>query len=127
MTVREASGKDQELVLRRWARLRWELDDPDETPEREAAVLDLIGPVPVPTPSLINLDSDGSVCDVPAVLTERLPGGPPGEPDDLDSFVKQLAEALPPIHAVGEAPSEIPPYRRYHDDLDAIEPPPWAQ
>ncbi len=77
VTVRAASGKDQELVLRRWARPRWELDDPDETPEREAAVLELVGPVPVPTPRLINLDSAGSVCDVPALLTDLLPGGPP--------------------------------------------------
>jgi aminoglycoside phosphotransferase (APT) family kinase protein len=127
VTVRAASGDHQELVLRRWARPGWELHDPDETPEREAAVLELLGAVPVPTPRLINLDSDGSVCDVPALLTDRLPGGPPGPPGDRDSFVRQLAEVLPAIHAVCDVPGEIPPYRRYHENLDSIEPPWWAR
>lgn len=128
VTVREASGRAQELVLRRWARPKWKSEDPDFTPEREAAVLELLGTASVPTPTLINLDSDGTVCDVPALLTDRLPGGPPGQPGDLDSFVMQLAETLPPIHAAAaEAPKQIPPYRRYNDNLDSIEPATWAR
>lgn len=127
VTVREASGSAHDLVLRRWARPNWKAEDPDFTPEREAAVLQLLGPVSVSTPTLINLDAHGSVCDVPTLLTDRLPGGPPGQPDDLDAFVQQLAEPLPRIHAAARAPQLIPAYRRYNDNPDSVEPPAWTR
>ncbi len=125
--VRGASGSAHDLVLRRWARPNWKAEDPDFTPEREAAVLQLVGPVSVSTPTLINLDAHGTVCDVPALLTDRLAGAPPGQPDDLDAFVQQLAEGLPPIHAAVQAPQLIPAYRRYNDNPDSMEPPAWTR
>ena len=127
VTVRRPGGADQELVLRRWARPGWEANDPGLTPQREAAVLKLVGAASVPTPQLINLDADGTVCDVPAILTDRLPGDPPGQPQDIESFVWQLAKALVAIHAVGGGARErLPAYARYHENLDSIAPPDWS-
>lgn len=128
VTLRDASGDDQELVLRRWARPEWKSEDPDFTPDREAAVLEMLGKSSVPTPRLIAVDSDGTACDVPALLTDKLPGHPPGQPQDIDAFIKQLAEALPQIHAVdGDARKRLPAYRRYYNGSFPSTPPPWAR
>jgi aminoglycoside phosphotransferase (APT) family kinase protein len=96
--VADAAGATHRLVLRRWARPGWDDEDPDFTAAREAAILELLAPTPVPAPALVAADPDAAVCDVPALLLSRLPGGPP---DLLDpALVEGLAMALPPIHAV---------------------------
>jgi aminoglycoside phosphotransferase (APT) family kinase protein len=127
VTVRDASGSDHELVLRRWARPGWKSEDPDFTPEREVTVLELLGKSSVPTPRVVNVDPAGTICDVPALLTDMLPGHPPGHPEDLGSFLEQLAEALPGIHVSdGEARRRLPSYERYYDDLESVAPPAWT-
>ncbi len=127
VVVRDPGGGEQKLVLRRWARPEWKSEDPDFTPERETVALELLGQSSVVTPRVIDVDADGSACDVPALLTDKLPGDPPGQPGDIDAFVSQLAEALPAIHAIdGEARTRLPPYRRYYEDLTAAVPPAWA-
>lgn len=127
VTVREPAGGEQELVLRRWARPEWKSEDPDFTPEREAVALELLGPSPVVTPRVIDVDPGASACDAPALLTDKLPGDPPGQPRDMDAFVRQLAEVLPAIHAIdGEARLRLPEYRRYNDDVTSSAPPAWA-
>jgi aminoglycoside phosphotransferase (APT) family kinase protein len=131
VTVRHADGAERELVLRRWARPGWRSEDPDFTPAREATALDLLGSASVPTPRLVALDPDGTSCDVPALLTDRLPGQPP-DPEDVDSFVRQLAEALPEVHGVdGGAHERVPAYERYYAPtdprLDSAVPPAWAR
>lgn len=98
LTVSDGAGKAHRLVLRRWARPHWAVEDPDLTAAREATVLELLAPTPVPAPRLIAADPDATTCDVPTLLISHLPGHPPGLPADIASFLARLAEALPTIH-----------------------------
>jgi len=50
LTVVDAQGARHRLVLRRWARPGWEVDDPDFTAQREANLLNLLAPTAVPRP-----------------------------------------------------------------------------
>ena len=101
--VADAAGAVHRVVLRRWARPGWDEEDPDFNAAREAAILELLAPTPVPAPALVAADPDAAACDVPALLLDRLPGGPPDLAGDLDRVVEGLAAALPPIHAVAVA------------------------
>ena len=115
ITVADRHGRQHRLVLRRWARPGWDLDDPDYTAQREATILGLLADAAVPTPTLVAADPDGAACDVPALLLTRLPGRPPGPAAaDHAEFLAQLAGALPAIHAVnGRARELVPAYRTY--------------
>jgi aminoglycoside phosphotransferase (APT) family kinase protein len=109
----------RELVLRRWARPGWEVDDPDLNAAREALVLGRLADTDVPAPELVAVDAEGATCDVPALLITRLPGTAfPGRPP-----VGPLVDVLAQIHAVD--PEGIPPYRRYHEP-DRLRVPTWA-
>ena len=115
ITVADRHGRHHRLVLRRWARPGWELDDPDYTAHREASILGLVGEAAVPAPRLVAADADGAHCDTPALLLTRLPGHPPTATlDDRHAFLAQLAGVLPAIHAVnGRARTLVPAYRTY--------------
>jgi aminoglycoside phosphotransferase (APT) family kinase protein len=153
--VADRAGTVHRLVLRRWARPGWDDEDPDFDAAREAAVLDLLAPTPVPAPALVAADPGAAVCDVPALLLARLPGRPPNPGADPDRLVEGLAAALPPIHAVavpgatgpGDAVPEttgggeaapgatgggeaapvaaVPGYRRFYDP-ERLTPPAWS-
>jgi aminoglycoside phosphotransferase (APT) family kinase protein len=131
LEVAGADGTVHRVVLRRWARPGWDDEDPDFTAAREAAVLELLAPTPVPAPALVAADPDAAVCDVPALLLERLPGGPPDLAGDPGRLVEGLAEALPPIHAVevpptgGDGARVVPPYRRFYEP-EGLDPPAWS-
>ena len=117
--VLDRKGRLHQLVLRRWARSGWELADPDFTAAREARILELLVETLIPAPKLLAADPAGTDCDVPALLLTRIPGHPPGRPRDMDSFLQQLASALPLIHSVGgRAQAVVPGYRRYHEPRD---------
>ncbi len=124
LTVNDGAGKAHRLVLRRWARPHWAVEDPDLTAAREATVLELLAPTPVPAPRLIAADPDATICDVPTLLISHLPGHPPGLPADIASFLARLAEALPTIHAVD--PRAVPDYRTDRD-LSLATPPTWSR
>ncbi len=109
----------RELVLRRWARPGWEVDDPDLTAAREALVLERLADTTVPAPELVASDPLAATCDVPALLITRVPGAPIVGRPPLGPLVAALAE----IHAVD--PEGIPPYRRYHEP-ERLAVPPWA-
>ncbi len=127
VTVIDRHANAHRLVLRRWARPEWAVEDPDLTAGRERAVLELLATSTVPAPRLVAADPDAIVCDVPALLISRLPGRPPGLPADMGSFLAQLAAALRPMHAIdGHARQPVPGYRTYHD-LSAASPPAWSQ
>jgi aminoglycoside phosphotransferase (APT) family kinase protein len=117
LTVVDRDGKAHQLVLRRWARPEWIMEDPDFTAEREATVLEVISDTPVPAPELVAADPDGEVCDVPTLLITRLPGRPPGLPRDMDAFLGQLARTMTAIHAASEhLRGRVPGYRSYYYD-----------
>jgi len=126
LDVADGRGHRHELVLRRWARSGWELDDPDYTVEREVRVLGLLAGTPVPAPRVVAADPDGARCDVPALLLSRLAGHPPGPPDVArGGFCPQLADALAVIHAVAvDEGAPLVPYRLYYD-RDRARPAPW--
>jgi aminoglycoside phosphotransferase (APT) family kinase protein len=135
--VADGAGRRHRVVLRRWARPGWDEEDPDFTAAREAAILELLAPTPVPAPALVAADPDAAVCDVPALLLSFLPGGPPDLGGDLDRLVEGLAAALPPVHAVavpgtgggagtGDAgPSLVPGYHRFYEP-EQLAPPAWS-
>jgi aminoglycoside phosphotransferase (APT) family kinase protein len=126
--VADAAGALHRVVLRRWARPGWAEEDPDFTAAREAAVLDLLAPTPVPAPTLVAADPGAAVCDVPALLLTLLPGGPPDLSSDPGPLVEGLAAALPPIHAVavpGAGTGAVPAYRRFYEP-DRLVPPGWS-
>jgi len=112
VTVADRHDRRHRLVLRRWARPGWDLDDPDYTAQREATILELLGPTAVPAPEVVAADPDGTACDVPALLLTRLPGRPPAPVlADRRGFLTQLAEVLATIHAVnGQAQELVPAY-----------------
>jgi aminoglycoside phosphotransferase (APT) family kinase protein len=109
----------RELVLRRWARPGWELDDPDLNAAREALVLERLADTPVPAPELVAADPEATAGDVPALLITRVPGAPIVGRPPLGPLVASLAE----IHAVDC--EGIPPYRRYYEP-ERLTVPPWA-
>jgi aminoglycoside phosphotransferase (APT) family kinase protein len=109
----------RELVLRRWARPGWEIDDPDLTAAREAAVLERLAGTPVPAPEVVAADPDAAACDVAALLITRVPGAAfVGRPP-----VGPLAAAMAEIHAVD--PAGLPPFRRYCEP-ERLAVPSWA-
>ena len=128
LDVAAGDGTVHRLVLRRWARPGWDEEDPDFTAAREAAVLELLAPTPVPAPALVAADPDAAVCDVPALLLTLLPGGPPDLRADPGRLVEGLAAALPPIHAVavpGAGSGPVPGYHRFHEP-EGLVPPAWS-
>jgi aminoglycoside phosphotransferase (APT) family kinase protein len=128
--VADAAGAVHRVVLRRWARPGWDEEDPDFTAAREAAILDLLAPTPVPAPALLAADPGATVCDVPALLLSLLPGGPPDLRGDPGRLVEGLAGALPPIHAVAvprvqAGPRVVPGHHRFYDPARLV-PPAWS-
>jgi aminoglycoside phosphotransferase (APT) family kinase protein len=116
LEVVDAHGDRQRLVLRRWARPGWELDDPDYTADREARVLQFLGTTAVPAPHVVAADTSGRRCDVPALLLTRLDGHPPRRADaQRDGFCRQLAETLALVHEIRGAKHVVPAYRLYFD------------
>jgi aminoglycoside phosphotransferase (APT) family kinase protein len=123
--IADAAGGRHELVLRRWARPGWEVDDPTFTAAREARALQLLAATPVPAPRLVAADPDGAACDVPALLLTRLPGRPPGPALDPRRLVGGLAAALPAIHAADGGAAALPAFHRFYDPASLV-PPAWS-
>lgn len=123
--VIDRPGRRYRLVLRRWARPEWIVEDPDLSVERELTALRLLADSPVAAPAVVAADPDGAACDVPALLLTRLPGTPPGRPRDMRSFLTQLAAVLPAIHAANGRARELLPRFRTYVDLRKVEPPSW--
>jgi hypothetical protein len=75
--VIDSAGGRHRLVLRRWARPEWIVEDPDFTVEREQTALRLLAS-PVPAPEVVAADPAGAACDVPALLLASPPRSPAG-------------------------------------------------
>jgi aminoglycoside phosphotransferase (APT) family kinase protein len=120
--VVDTDGRIRRLVLRRWARPGWEVDDPDYTVDRETRVLGLLAPTPVPVPEVVAADPAGVHCDVPAILATRIPGHSPRLADTgAAGFCRRLAETLAAIHDVGAlTEADLAPYRLYFDPAQAV-------
>ncbi|REF34650.1 phosphotransferase family enzyme [Thermasporomyces composti] len=126
--VLSASGVMHHLMLRRFHRLDRLRTDPWYSPSNEATVLGLLGSTDVPAPRLLAADTAPTMCDVPTLLTTRLPGVPPQAPDD-PAVLATMAETLATIHRVDlPVVRALPPYRPYYDpQLDGHRrPPAWS-
>ena len=102
--VRRPGGSTLRVVLRRHLLLHWLEEEPDLA-EKEARNLQLLEQVGISAPRLVAFDPDGAECDAPAVLMTRVPGHLDLEPRNLEPWLRQMAELLPPIHAVRPGPS----------------------
>jgi 8-oxo-dGTP pyrophosphatase MutT (NUDIX family)/aminoglycoside phosphotransferase (APT) family kinase protein len=125
VNVTDRRGRGHRLVLRRFVHAEWLAREPD-TPEREARVLKLLARSDVAAPELAAVDPTGTECDVPAVLMTRQPGRVVFAPDGFEPWLRQMAGALPAVHAVdSDAAGLVQPYQRYHD-MTQFEPPHWS-
>jgi len=116
LDVLDAANRLHRLALRRFVDAERLGTDPWYVPRHEAEVLRLLDGADVPAPRLFAADVEAEVCDVPTLLTTRLPGRSPGTPSDMDSFLAQLAAALPSIHAVDDQTRlRLPLYEPYYD------------
>lgn len=117
-------GQIAGLVLRRFTNQEWLAEEPDLA-QHEAASLCKAREAGVCAPSLVACDPHGEHCGVPAVLMTELPGRVELQPRDLDGWLRGLAEAILPLHAVdvGTFPWRYQPY----NDLSRLEPPTWSR
>lgn len=123
------TGVLHQLTLRRYHNTDRLRSDPWYLPANEATVLGLLGSTDVPAPRLVAADTTPTMCDLPTLLTTRVPGQPPALTPD-PSFLRRLAEALALIHAVDlPVVRALPPYRPYYDpQLDGYRhPPAWSR
>ncbi len=119
LDVEDRRGERHRLTLRRFVRADWLATDPWYVPADEVAVLRLLEGTDIPAPQLVAADVEAEACDVPAILTTRLPGRSPREPGDMESFLRQMAEVLPAIHSVRDPDALLA--RRYEPYYAATE------
>ena len=123
----DAGDPPRRLVVRRFHDAERLRTDPWYVPANEAAVLQLLDDTEVPAPRLLAADPHGRICDVPALLTTRVPGRPAARPWDMDAFLTTLAQALARVHEV-PLDTALPPYAPYYDPAVRGErrPPEWS-
>jgi len=112
------------LVLRRHLLFHWLMDEPDLA-EKEARNLQLLEHGGIAAPRLVAVDPDGAECDVPAVLMTRMPGHLDLKPRDLETWLRRMAELLPPIHAIEPGAFRVQRWKIW-DDLREMTPPAWS-
>lgn len=90
------SSRQQDVVLRRWPGEDWA----DGLVAREASALAAVQGSGVSAPQLLATDEDGAVTGARCTLTSALPGQPDLCPDDLQSWLDQLATTQATLHTV---------------------------
>ena len=101
LTITE-SAKSTQLVLRLLTNRQWLLEEPGLA-EHEAGALSLASQSGLPVPQLIAFDAHGSRCGLPAVLMTHVSGEVNLLPADFDGWLRQMAAALLPLHALEAA------------------------
>lgn len=104
------------VVLRRWTRPAWEIDDADYTVAREALAMGALAKAGIPAPRCLATDPTGEYCGAPALLMSRLPGAQPtAETARLPHFAGKLAAAIRRIHERVVLPDGLPDFEAYND------------
>ena len=116
----DALGEPRQYVLRRWTECDPTADMGDV--DREASILTGLETTELPAPHLIAADAAPEYCSAPSLLMTRVPGSPQLTPKDTESWLRQMAEMLPRIHA---APVEAPPLTLDHKE-EHLRVPRWA-
>jgi aminoglycoside phosphotransferase (APT) family kinase protein len=112
------SGEHHWVVVRRYG--TWRLEHHPRVAEQEWATLTALARVGAPTPRPIWLDASGTVFGCPTIVTSRVPGRGLLAPRDLDSWVRQLAEALARIHAAPLSEAELALLVDQRTELDRV-------
>lgn len=123
--VASPRGAMLRLVLRRHLNFSWLQEEP-ELAEKEARNLQLLERHGIASPRLVAVDADGAECDVPAVLMTRMPGRLELQPTDLNTWLRQMAELLPPVHAIDPAGFQVQTWQIW-DDMRDLEAPAWSK
>ena len=116
----DAFGKPRRYVLRRWTDCDPTADRGDV--DREAGILTGLETRDLPVPRLVAADAAPDYCSAPSLLMTRVPGRIQLTPSDPESWLLQIAEMLPRIHA---APVAAPPLTLDHKKED-LRVPRWA-
>jgi len=109
--VRDRRGKTERLVMRRFIRPNWKYPG---LARREANVLEALERARYPAPRLVAFDDGPHETDVRALLMTRLPGRVEISPERVEPWLRQMAEALPSIHAI-RLSDDMRRYRPYYD------------
>lgn len=111
------------LVARVFTNTEWLAKEPDLA-EHEAAALEFLGPIDLPSPGLVAVDATGVAAGSPAVLMDLLPGIVDLPPYPTDVWLAALAAPLSVLHSV--EPYDFP--WRYDPwiDVESLRPPTWA-
>lgn len=116
---------DSRVILRRYV-IRTVVDEEPDIIDQEVRALRVLERSRAVTPVPIVSDAAGVRADVPALVMSCLPGRVNWAPSNVDSWLRQLAEALPLIHATPwRADDRIRAFRPYRPDR--WEPPPWLR
>ena len=115
-------GREHRVVARRY------VDDLPLRPgpptvDGEAAVLEQLTELDVPTPRLLGADPTGDVAGFPTLIMTRLPGRLMLRPDDPSAWTDGLAETLVAVHALAVA---APPYEPWLV-VSTLEVPAWTE
>ena len=108
VTLVGPAGSTRRLVLKRWLRPGWEVDDAQYTAAREAEVLRRLVATPVPVPVVVALDEDGAEAGAPAILMTHVDGRHPSLADEgRPARIAAMAEALVVVHAVDRGMRDV--------------------
>ncbi|MGI8792384.1 MAG: phosphotransferase family protein [Acidimicrobiales bacterium] len=113
------------VILRRYV-IRAVIDDEPDIIEQEVRALRVLERSAAVTPVPIIADEAAIQTDVPALVMTCLQGRVDWSPLNLESWLRQLAEALPLIHATPwREDDDLRTFRPY--EPDRWEPPPWLR
>lgn len=101
-----SDGRRCTLVLRQYGPAMMQAVPRIAHNEYELLTLLSAAGVPVPRPYLV--DESGAIVPGSCIVMEHVDGERVHRPDDLDSFLRQLAAALAAVHSCGIARTEVP-------------------
>ncbi|QPP10221.1 aminoglycoside phosphotransferase family protein [Streptomyces bathyalis] len=102
LTVGTRDGGTRDLVLRTFV----DVEDAEDSLNREAGALTLLSGTGVPAPGLVAVDPASAHCEYPSLLMTHLPGRTVLDDEGLETRLPLLARQLVAIHAL--RPSERP-------------------
>lgn len=107
---------DARVILRRYV-IAAVVDEERDIIDQEVRALRVLERSAAVTPVPLLRDDQGDQADVPALVMSRVPGRVNWAPPQVESWLRQLAEALPPIHGTPWSPDDgIRVFRPYPPD-----------
>lgn len=123
-TLYHITAKDrQTYVLRLYDNEEWLAIEPDLC-EHEAGALQAVASAQVNTPHLVAYEPDANIAGLPLLLMTCLEGDVWLQPDDMDDWLRQSAEALTTIHRL-DAPDFAWTFYRY-TPAETLKIPTWS-